>query len=59
MKKILNSLYGKNPMKKIEIIQWGKNRSIVQITYPDTNEKKILMMDNDYLMYLDGMELVM
>ena len=58
MKKILNSLYGKNPVKKIEIIQWGKNRSIVEITYPDTNEKEILMMDNDYLMYLDGMELV-
>ena len=53
MKKILNSLYGKNTMKKIEIIQWGENRSIVEISYPDTNEKEILMMDNDYLMNLD------
>ena len=58
MKKILNSLYGKNPMKTLEIIQWGKNRSIVQITYPDTNEKEILMMDNDYLMNLDELGLV-
>lgn len=45
-------------MKKIEIIQWGKIRSIVQITYPETNEKEILMMDNDYLMNLDEMGLV-
>ena len=45
-------------MKKIEIIQWGKNRSIVLITYPDTNEKEFVMMDNDYLMKLDEMELV-
>ena len=58
MKKILNSLYGKNPMKTLEIIQWGKNRTIVQISYPDTNEKEILMMDNDYLMNLDELGLV-
>ena len=58
MKKILNSLYGKNPMKTLEIIQWGKNRSIVQITHPDTTEKEILMMDNEYLMNLDELGLV-
>ena len=45
-------------MKKIEIIQWGKNRSIVEITYPDTNEKEILMMNNDYLMNLDDLGMV-
>ena len=58
MKKFLNSLYGKNIMKKIEIVQWGKKRSIVEITYPDTNEKEILMMDNDYLINLDELGLV-
>ena len=58
MKKILNSLYGKNPMKTLEIIQWGKNRSIVEITYPETNEKEILMMNNDYLINLDELGLV-
>ena len=46
-------------MKKIEIIQWGKNRSIVEIKYPDTNEKQILMMNNDYLINLDELGLVM
>ena len=58
MKKILNSLYGKNPMKTLEIIQWGENRSIVEITYPETNEKEILMINNDYLMNLDELGLV-
>lgn len=36
-------------MKKIELVQWGKFRSIVLITYPDTNEKELLMINNDYL----------
>lgn len=45
-------------MKKIEIIQWGKNRSIVEIIYPDTNEKEIVMMNNDYLINLDELGLV-
>ena len=58
MKKILNSLYGKNPMKTLEIIQWGENRSIVEITYPETNEKETLMINNDYLMNLDELGLV-
>lgn len=46
-------------MKKIELVQWGKFRSIVLITYPDTNEKDLMIMDNDYLMNLDDLGMVM
>lgn len=45
-------------MQTITIIQWGKSRSIVEIKYTETNEKEILMIDNDYLMNLDEMGLV-
>lgn len=45
-------------MKKIQIVQWGKFRSIVLITYPVTNEKELLMINNDYLRDLTEMELV-
>lgn len=46
-------------MKKLEIIQWGKNRSVVEMTYLETNERELLIIDNDYLMNLDDLGLVM
>ena len=45
-------------MKKVIIIQWGLERSIVLVTYPDTNEEEYMIMNNDYLMSLDERELV-
>lgn len=45
-------------MKKLSIVQWGKERSIVKVNYTDTNETEYLIMNNDYLMSLDEMELV-
>jgi len=45
-------------MKQFTILQWGSNRSIVELTYPDTYEIEYLIMDNDYLMKLDEMYVI-
>ena len=45
-------------MKKLSIIQWGTERSIVKVNYTDTNETDYLIMNNDYLMSLDEMGLI-
>lgn len=45
-------------MKKLTILQWGKERSIVQEFHPDTKEKTIYIIDNEHLMNLDDMGLV-
>ena len=40
-------------MKKLAIIQWGKERSIVKEFYPDTKEETYYIIDNQHLMILD------
>lgn len=45
-------------MKKLEIVQWGKNRSVVKESYPDTKEETYLILDNQYLMLLDEMGVI-
>lgn len=45
-------------MKKLTILQWGKERSIVEEFHPDTKEKTILIINNDHLINLDEMGLV-
>ena len=45
-------------MEKLEIVQWGKYRSIVKKYYPDTHEETYLILDNQYLMSLDEMGLI-
>lgn len=57
----LNKLYGKGEkiqMEKLEIMQWGKKRSVVYCVNTETGEAKIQLIDNDYLMQLDEMGLV-
>lgn len=46
-------------MKKLEIIQWGKERSIVKEFYPDTKEETYYIIDNQHLMNLDEMGCVL
>lgn len=36
-------------MIKLNILQKGSKRSIIEITYLDTKEKEILMVNNDYI----------
>lgn len=42
------------PMVKYRIVQMGSERSIVECLYLDTKEKHLEMINNDYLMLLDG-----
>lgn len=44
--------------EKLEIVQWGKNRSLVKKTHTDTKEETVLLLDNNYLMSLDEMGLI-
>ena len=46
-------------MQVLKIIQWGKNRSVVEVFYSETNEKKFMIIDNDYLMMLDDLGCVL
>lgn len=50
MKKILN-IFKRKKCNKFIIIQWGKNRSIIQ-NVSDINNP-ILLVDNQHLMNLD------
>lgn len=45
-------------MKKLYIIQWGKERSILKEFYPYSNEVNYLIVNNEYLMYLDEMGVI-
>lgn len=45
-------------MKKLIILQWGKNRSVVKRLFIDTQEVEYLLLDNNYLMSLDEMGLI-
>lgn len=45
-------------MEKLELMQWGEKRSVVYSTNIKTGEVKILLIDNDYLMYLDERGLI-
>lgn len=45
-------------MEKLEIMQWGEKRSVVSCVNTETGESKILLIDNDYLMFLDERGLV-
>jgi len=45
-------------MKKLYLIQWGKERSIVKEFYTDNKEVNYLIVDNHYLMNLDEMGLI-
>lgn len=47
------------PIEKLGLMQWGKKRSVVYSTNIKTGEAKILLIDNDYLMFLDEMGLVL
>ena len=44
--------------EKLEIVQWGKNRSVVKEIHLDTKEETFLILDNSYLMSLDEMGLI-
>lgn len=39
-------------------MQWGEKRSVVFCVNTETGESKILLLDNDYLMFLDEMGLI-
>ena len=56
MKKLLNSIHGRKKCKKFLILQWGKNRSIIQNLSDIDNP--ILIVDNQYLMNLDERGLI-
>ena len=56
MKKIFNFLHRKKCNKYL-IIQWGKNRSIIQNVSDINND--ILIIDNQYLMNLDERGLIL
>lgn len=60
MKKLqLSSLYGKaGDMKTLTLLQWGKERSIVEMYFPDTKEEEIFIVDNQHLLNLDEMGMV-
>jgi len=45
-------------MKKLYLIQWGKERSIVKEFYTDNKEVNYLIVNNEYLMYLDEMGVI-
>lgn len=45
-------------MEKIKIMQWGLKRTLVYCVNIDTGESKILLIDNDYLMFLDERGLI-
>lgn len=58
MKKLLNLFRKKkDDRKKFIILQWGKERSIIQEV--DTNDFTIYIIDNEYLMNLDEMGYVL
>ena len=58
MKKLLNLFRKKkNNRKMFLILQWGKNRSIIQNVSDIDNP--ILIVDNQYLMNLDEMGLIL
>lgn len=45
--------------RPLRIVQWGLVRSVVVLKHQDTKELEFLIIDNDYLMKLDEMELVL
>lgn len=45
-------------MRKLYIIQWGNERSIVKEFYTDNKEVNYLIVDNQYLMNLDEMGVI-
>lgn len=45
-------------MKELMLIQWGKNRSVVEKFHLDTLESEYFILDNQYLMLLDEMGLI-
>ena len=57
IKNILNSIHGRKQCKKFLILQWGKNRSIIQNVSDIDNP--ILIVDNQYLMNLDERGLIL
>ena len=58
MKKLLNLFRKKkNDRKYFIILQWGKNRSIIQEV--TGNNFPTYIIDNDYLMYLDEMGVIL
>jgi len=58
MKKLLNLFRKKkNDRKYFIILQWGKNRSIIQEV--TENDFPTYIIDNDHLMILDEMGLVL
>lgn len=56
----LNKFYGKGviQMEKLELMQWGLKRSVVSCVNIETGKQSILLIDNDYLMFLDEMGLI-
>ena len=46
-------------MQTLELIQWGTKRSIVKLTYTDTNEFEYLLMDNTYLLDLEDLGVIL
>ena len=46
-------------MRKLCIVQWGNERSIVKEVFTDNMEVTYLIVDNQYLMNLDEMGYVL
>lgn len=46
------------PIEILKIVQWGQKRSVIYCNNTKTNEIKFLLMNNDYIMFLDELGLI-